>query len=201
MPANRLARRWANRRSPCRPSQSPSVTALPEGEPSRGRRPRRPTVQGHGFLLVVSLRGAKRRGNPFLTRPVSMGKTDSHVGPAGLLGMTYQEECRCTVGRESPKRLQPSQSPSVTALPEGEPSRARCPQRAALTRQARDGGQFPIQSVIFRRNNTKCSASGHQNPCPAGPGRSIFAPPWADLGRLGQILRKLWQSVHWSMEG
>ena len=28
-------------RSPYRPSQSPSVTALPEGEPSRGRRPRR----------------------------------------------------------------------------------------------------------------------------------------------------------------
>ena len=55
-PRNDMARRiagnwWAEKhRSPCRPSQSAAPTALPEGEPSRGRRPRRPasTPAGSG---------------------------------------------------------------------------------------------------------------------------------------------------------
>ena len=61
-PRNDMARRiagnwWAeNHRSPCRPSQSAAPTALPEGEPSRGRRPRRPASRG--MRIAASTRWA-----------------------------------------------------------------------------------------------------------------------------------------------
>ena len=61
-PRNDMARRiagnwWAeNHRSPCRPSQSAAPTALPEGEPSRGRHPRRPASRG--MRIAASARWA-----------------------------------------------------------------------------------------------------------------------------------------------
>ena len=58
--------------------QSAAPTALPEGEPSRRARcPQRAALPNReNFLLMVSLRGAKRRGNPF---PIPRAAED--VGP------------------------------------------------------------------------------------------------------------------------
>ena len=126
--------------------------------------------------LWGSCRRSRLRGEIAEAPPVA-DEARRFRGSAPAIGRdSGREPAGTTVGRKQ-KPLQPSQSPSVTALPEGEPSRGRRPRRAASARQVRGGGHFPIQSVIFFRNYTKCSAPGHQESCRAGPGRGISAPP------------------------
>ena len=123
---------------------------------------------GLGYLLRGDLLGFGGAHGPRPTECVPMEY------PVGQGPRALPPESAILVG---PRPYRPSQSPSVTALPEGEPSRGRRPRRAASARQVRGGGHFPIQSVIFLQNYTKCSAPGHQESCRAGPGRGISAPP------------------------
>ena len=128
---------------PYGPSQSAAPTALPKGEPSRARCPQR------AALAPVGLGGAEpaplRRGDgrfPIIvggqSRPplrrcneripvIAAGKTPKRrplAPPSGELSAQPTERGnanRWIIPFRSPYR--PSQSPSVTALPEGEPSR------------------------------------------------------------------------------
>ena len=84
-------------RSPCRPSQSPSVTALPEGEPSRGRRPRRPGVAG------IRIAAERKRNVRSADPTVDVGPTSALRPPRN--DMTRRLSGRGTAGKSPKRRL------------------------------------------------------------------------------------------------
>ena len=128
--------------------------------------------------------------------------TDCHVGPAGLLAMTRQGDCslsRWAKNRRSACR--PSQSPSVTALPEGEPGffdrqkrryrtipalfcgagwfpGGRRPRRAASTRHPRKKGTRNL-AVPRPWGTLSLNIPGPSAPAGSGAGRRSRRAPSA----------------------
>ena len=84
-------------RSPCRPSQSPSVTALPEGEPSRARCPQRAAVAG--IRIAAECKRNVRSADP----TVDVGPTSALRPPRN--DMTRRLSGRGTAGKSPKRRL------------------------------------------------------------------------------------------------
>ena len=84
-------------RSPCRPSQSPSVTALPEGEPSRARCPQRAAVAG------IRIAAERKRNVRSADPTVDVGPTSALRPPRN--DMTRRLSGRGTAGKSPKRRL------------------------------------------------------------------------------------------------